>query len=64
MRAMVANGNFLAPISSQLLSFLRADNHSSTFIPVIIFLPVVVVKRFANVRRAKRVFVSFIFEAV
>lgn len=64
MRAIVVKGNFLAPICSQLLSVLSALNHSSTFIPVIIFLPVGRQNRLANVLRARRVFVSFTFESV
>jgi hypothetical protein len=64
LSAMVAKGNFLAPICSQVLSFLRAVNHSSAFMPVIIFLPVDRQKRLANVRSARRVLVSFTFESV
>lgn len=63
-RAIVVNGSFRAPICSQLRSFFNAVNHSSTFMPVMFFLPVGVRNKLANVRRAKRVFVSLTLEAV
>lgn len=64
LSTMVVKGNFLAPISSQLRSFLSAVNHSSTFMPVMFFRPVEVRNRLANALSAKRVFVSLILSDV
>jgi hypothetical protein len=60
--AIVANGSFLAPTSSQLFSSLRALNHSPTLSPFICPLPVGVKNKLANVLRARRVFVWVVFD--
>jgi hypothetical protein len=62
LRTIVTKGNFLAPTSSQVLPLLNESNHSWIFIPTIPFRPVGVVKRFANVLRASKVFVACTFE--
>lgn len=59
----MANGNFLAPISDQVLSLLRADSHSPALIPAMCFRPVGVRNKLAKVLNANKVFVSVDLEA-